>query len=28
VRDAPTTEEVHANVDNALKTFIAAHRAN
>ncbi len=28
VRGAPTAEEVHANVDNALKTFIAAHRAN
>jgi AcrR family transcriptional regulator len=28
VSDAPTAAEVHANVANALKTFIAAHSAN
>jgi AcrR family transcriptional regulator len=28
VRGAPTAEEVHANVDEALRTFIAAHSAN
>jgi AcrR family transcriptional regulator len=28
VRGAPTAEEVRANVDEALRTFIAAHSAN
>jgi AcrR family transcriptional regulator len=28
VRGAPTPEEIHANVDEALKIFIAAHGAN
>jgi len=28
VRGPATSEEIHANVDDALRTFIAAHSAN